>query len=70
MFLERKIREHSDKINVFETRLWKVSERKKCGTITIEENEKAAKFSLAKSKTYFKTFVIKTLCPSGIDMAV
>lgn len=40
MFLERKIKEHSDKINVFETRPWKVSERKKCGTITIEEDER------------------------------
>ena len=39
MFLERKIREHARQ-NVLETRLWKVSKRKKCGTITIEENEK------------------------------
>lgn len=27
--IEKKIREQSDKINIFETRLWKIPERKK-----------------------------------------
>lgn len=36
----------------------------------MKKKSKVVKFALAKSKTYFKTLVIKTLCTSGIDMAV
>lgn len=36
----------------------------------VKKRNRVVKFALAKSKTYLKTLVIKTLCTSGIDMVV
>lgn len=36
----------------------------------MKKKDKMVKFALAKSKIYFKTLVITTLCTSGIDMVM